>query len=519
MAESRGSADEVGVDTHSRADDDQYDSADSGGYEVRDETGSDPDPRDVTETIHTFGMPPKTVKNMNQGKVDIEHVVKETLQGYIPSILKEMVGNNGDPNLRGTSNNTKNVTSRTWDHNTREWTKRDPSPESLGYQADNQSGYNRNIPNTYVPDEIFENRFETYDRDFQQGRYFERDTYGGQTPPLPSGYYNQRNRVGYTGPSPGPRRGPIRPNSGRRFRDYQHDVSDDYYYREDLSVKVRPFFERETDWFTYKTHFEAVASQAGWSAKTKCLKLMAALQGSLTGITAGMKHPFRYEQLVARLDAVHGISNDRKDALIKLGNCRKGQDESIPMFGERVRQLVERAYPNYNAQDKDEQSLRVFLNGLPSRHDIRLTMKLKGFRALREAVPYGARLEQIIASERGFENKKGANFRAIEHLGDATNQIDQSKEDLTELISKVCKQVITESKEVAKSGDSGKENKAKIVKKTPQNSPCHICSELGHWANECPSKSDQSRLRAKQQSQTTNGEKCLNSTGSPLGGK
>ena len=87
---------------------------------------------------------------------------------------------------------------------------------------------------------------------------------------------------------------------------------------------------------------------------------MAALQGSLTGITAGMKHPFRHEHLVARLDAVHGISNDREDALIKLGNCRNGQDESIPMFGERARQLVERAYPNYNAQDKDEQSLRVF---------------------------------------------------------------------------------------------------------------------------------------------------------------
>ena len=159
------------------------------------------------------------------------------------------------------------------------------------------------------------------------------------------------------------------------------------------------------------------------------------------------------------------------------------------------------------------------MNGLPSRHDIRLTMKLKGFRALREAVPYSAHLEQIIASKRGFENKKGANFRAIEHLDEARNQIDESKEDLTELISKVCKQVITKSKEVAKSGDSGKENKAKIVKKTPQNSPCHICSELGHWANECPSKSDQSRPRTKQQSQTTNGGKCLNSTGSPLGGK
>ena len=57
---------------------------------------------------------------------------------------------------------------------------------------------------------------------------------------------------------------------------------------------MRPFSDRETDWFTYKNLFEAIASRAGWSEKTMCVKLMSALQGSLAGITAGLQHPIGY---------------------------------------------------------------------------------------------------------------------------------------------------------------------------------------------------------------------------------
>ena len=61
---------------------------------------------------------------------------------------------------------------------------------------------------------------------------------------------------------------------------------------------------------------------------------MGALQGNLTEITAGMPHPFKYDQLVTRLDAVHGASNDKEDVLMKISNCRKSPNESVPMFGE-----------------------------------------------------------------------------------------------------------------------------------------------------------------------------------------
>ena len=68
----------------------------------------------------------------------------------------------------------------------------------------------------------------------------------------------------------------------------------------------------------YKSHFEALATQTSWSVRTKCARFMDALQGSLTGVVAGLPSPVRYNDLEARLDTVHGISSTRKDAIMKL---------------------------------------------------------------------------------------------------------------------------------------------------------------------------------------------------------
>ena len=75
---------------------DQYDSADSGGYEVRDETGSDPDLRDVSATVHTFGSPPKTFNKVGTLKgihigVQLHHsLLGITIQGIGLGILDQI---------------------------------------------------------------------------------------------------------------------------------------------------------------------------------------------------------------------------------------------------------------------------------------------------------------------------------------------------------------------------------------------------------------------------------------------
>ena len=103
---------------------------------------------------------------------------------------------------------------------------------------------------------------------------------------------------------------------------------------------------------------------------------MGALEGSLMGITVGLESDVDFPQLLGKLDAIHGIDNAKDDAKARLSSCKKKENpyESIAMFAERVRQLCNRAYPEYSDMGKDEQALRAFLLGLPTKHDFRLKM-------------------------------------------------------------------------------------------------------------------------------------------------
>ena len=280
-----------------------------------------------------------------------------------------------------------------------------------------------------------------------------------------------------------------------RSRPRSHD---DYW--EDIHARVRQFSAKETDWFSYRSYFEAVANQAGWSDRTKSVKLMAALDGSLIGITTGMNGQITYPDLLAKLDGIHGIENAREDAALKISSCRKKDSETVAMYAERVRQLVERAYPSYSSNDKDEQALRAFLLGLPTRYDMRLKMRLVRFTSLHEAVIYGSNLEHILRDEKQSEKdqlmSRTVRDEEVPETEKLSKMVDQVSKDFEKIVDEKLFS-FRESKDGNKSFDryrsqdkheyGSKESDEKpAFKKTPQNSPCHGCGEIGHWRNECP---------------------------------
>ena len=207
-----------------------------------------------------------------------------------------------------------------------------------------------------------------------------------------------------------------------------------YQAKEDLQVKVRPFNPKESDWFSYKAHFEGLAIQAEWSERTKCTRLLSALQGKLTGVTIGLPSPVTFSELVARIDSVYGLSNAREDAALKLSSCRIEPEETVSMFAERVRQLIERAYPTYTVLDKEQQALQTFLNGLSPKHDMRMQMRVKAFYTLREAAEYGSRLEQIIRDEkqverRSFPSREATDVNLTQALRHVSTKVDNVRSD------------------------------------------------------------------------------------------
>ena len=208
------------------------------------------------------------------------------------------------------------------------------------------------------------------------------------------------------------------------------------YAREELSIKVRVYDPKEIDWLAYKSHFEAVATQASWSLRTECARLMGALQGTLTGVVTGIPTPIRYDDLIARLDAVHGISSTREDAILKLSSRRKEAGESIWLFAERVRQLIQRAYLDFTEAGREEQALRIFLQGIPPRYDMRLLMRIQGFRTLKEATIYRAKLEQVIKDVKYQKGKKPIFSRSVEAEPDGGDL-----SGISGVLSRLCSQV------------------------------------------------------------------------------
>ena len=66
------------------------------------------------------------------------------------------------------------------------------------------------------------------------------------------------------------------------------------------------------------------------------------------------------------------------------------------MFGERIRQLVERAHPTYPVPDKNQTAIDAFVKGLPTRGDLHVRMNMQDFSSLAEAVDYAAELYHVL---------------------------------------------------------------------------------------------------------------------------
>ena len=247
--------------------------------------------------------------------------------------------------------------------------------------------------------------------------------------------------------------------------------------REDLSVKLQQFDPQKVEWYAYRAHFLSLADQAAWTERTRATRLMGALQGSLAGVTAGLPQPVTFEALLHRVDGIYGLANARDDAALKLQNLRMEPAEGCSLFAERVRQLCARAYPTYTEIDREEQALRAFLQGLPTRNDFRMTMRVQNFITLRQAVEYGSKLEQIMKDEKGVERRHAAApVRVVKD--EEVDAIRATLRDITAELAKWRQQRADPPRQPQE-------------RRTPENSPCMICGELGHWAPTCPQRRNQ----------------------------
>jgi hypothetical protein len=296
-----------------------------------------------------------------------------------------------------------------------------------------------------------------------------------------------------------PSQGAQIPQEGHLINRNQHERCNE--------VKVKPFNPTDIDWYNYKMYFQAMALQCNWTDQVKCTKLLGALPVSLTSVVSGLQAPFKYYDLVSSLDASQNMANAQEDAQIRLMNCVKETNESIASFSERVRQLTERAYPHYASGDKNTHAIQAFIQGMSMRSDIHFQLRIQVFKTLQEATTFALRVEQATKSIQSIERKTPFHVRRI------SEDNDDLELSTAEKLAKVIKDSTESMRKISEtlSSEFQKTNNKPI--RTPQNSPCYVCGELGHWRTECPNRQ---RFLSNQQHSGHMESSDLNSVGSSL---
>ena len=114
----------------------------------------------------------------------------------------------------------------------------------------------------------------------------------------------------------------------------------------------------------------------------------------------------------------------------------------------------------------------MFLQGLPTKHDFRLTMRSKKFSSFSEAITYGARLYLILKDERGNDGIRSLPARGVQ----------REESELFQLYEKLCKDVfeLRAMQAQVQPQDGKKEAPSPLTK------PCLVCRNYGHWCKDCP---------------------------------
>ena len=232
----------------------------------------------------------------------------------------------------------------------------------------------------------------------------------------------------------------------------------------------------------------------------------------MLGATGDLLPDFTFDELLAKLDHINGCEFARREAENQLASVKRKDSETIVKYAQRVSQLVNRAYPYYPSQARDEQALRAFLQGLSTKYDFRLKMKTMQFKTLHEAVSYGANLDHVLREERPDRNNVMSRFTEVQSDHESDTE-EAEYEMMRKTMEKMGKKFDRFEKKLNKNHfikeqsnaydnsdkdqNSNGENKYKPVRKCPncghetprynkQNTACFICSEMGHWSRECP---------------------------------
>ena len=230
------------------------------------------------------------------------------------------------------------------------------------------------------------------------------------------------------------------------------------------------------EWVDYHKHFETVATWNGWGSEEKAMQLIMALKGealmSLSDLPLSSQS--NYELLVDELTRRYNPSEREAAWKLEFRQRERRPNESVMQYGDALRRLAQKAFPNMNYGTREMWVMDQFNNGLGS-WDMKKHVQFGHPNSLNQAISLAVEYEAFESQNKLTSLRKPPPIQSgnVYKLSEE-NQLETERLNMLKMQ--------TEIKEILLSLKNNQQTYS------PE---CFYCKEIGHMKGECP------RLQAK----------------------
>ena len=254
-------------------------------------------------------------------------------------------------------------------------------------------------------------------------------------------------------------------------------------------------FNGKTDWRDYLGHFTAVAEWNGWNYEEMGLQLAISLTddarevlGSLTGA-----EQYDFETLKGALTRRFSPEGKESQYSLQLMNLTCKQGESVTSYGQTMRRLANRAYPESLLDEKI--LVDLYIRGLPD-YDMKRHVYLAKPMSLNEAINSAIAFEAFDLPksnllERSHKPKPSVAAVKTQELSTPAPSKETEYDKLAATVEQMAKTVSQLTDNVSELVQRRKSDPSKNAVE------CFKCHRKGHYARDCTTHSQSRNMGLK----------------------